>query len=489
MKSKVKFIIIIAAVLLILCGAMVVLLLTKPADEETDSTDDSSSSPTSTLLYDKNPRDINTLTITNATSSYKVERVGEGDEAMWTIFEYLSAPVDGNMIDKLLKSAATMTAQKVASENAADLSIYGLDKPQAEFKAELTDSSKTVIDVLIGNVTPLSSQVYMCFKGENKVYTVSSSDVSCFLQDKTDCISKTLYTQYTPTDTSDTTDYTRINKMTISRKDIDYDIVIGYDTRLDNPDIVISNSSSYRMTSPVMLDLNPDKCTNVIQGVLGLTADKFDVINPTEDQLKEYGLDDPFATVTMDIVGGKFAMKIGNTFNDEDGKQAGYYVIVDGINVIYELSTDKLPWVTLMPLDITTSMITSNYVYSITSMDISGSGLNQHYEMTGSSEKDYTVKLDGTDMDVASFRTFYQFILKAPAEQLCFDDVSGEPSAKITIKTTNGTDVLEFYPSANRRSIIRLNGKSCFSCKTAYAERLIENAKKFKNGEDLILSW
>lgn len=488
MKSKIKFIVIIAVVVLLLGGAAIALTLTKPADEgETEAETEAAS--TSMLLYDKNPKDIDTVTIKNATSEYKVERVGNGDAAMWTVFDYLTVPVDGNVIDTILKNSATVTAQEVANENAADLSIYGLDKPRAEVKVEFTDSSSTVKELLIGNVTPTSSKSYMCFKGESKVYTVFNTAVSCFVEDKSQCVNKTLYTAYTSTDTNDTTDYNRINKMTIKRKDLDYDIVIEYDKRLDNPDIVVSNSSSYRMTAPVTLDLNPDKSTDITNDMFGLTASSFEVLNPTAEDKTKYGFDDPTAVIDMDIVGGKFSMTVGNEYTDEESGQSGYYVIADGIDVIYIVSTDSLPWVTFKPLDITTLMITSNYIYGVSSLNFESKDNNASFTMTGSEEADYAVKLDGADVDKDSFKTLYQFILKAPAEQLCFDEVSGEPTAKITIKSASGNDTIEFYNVANRRSVIKLNGKSSFSCKTAYVERLIENVAHFKNGETLIMTW
>lgn len=491
MKAKIKYIIIIAVVALILGGAVLALKLTAPKEEETEDTSASSAAAETSLIFDKNPEDISTVTIANEYGSYKVEREGTAENYIWTVPDYINAPVDGTVIDNILQKAATLTAQKTVVENAPDLSIYGLAKPAAEYKVEFADSAKTVCEVLVGDAVPGSSTTrYMCLKGESKVYTVKNSDIDFSLDDKRNCVNKTVYTAYTSNDANDTTNYQKINKMTVSRKDIDYDIVIEYDTRLDDPDLVISNSSQYRMTSPVVLDLNPDTCTGVTEGVFGLTASDFELIQPTEEDMTSYGFDDPTAVIDMDIVGGAFRMTVGNPVIGEDGKQTGYYAYADGIDVIYIFDTASLPWVTFMPLDITTSMITSNYIYGITSMDITGTATEAHFTMTGSSADDFAVKLsDGTEADVDAFKTFYQFILKAPAEQLCFDEVSGEPYIRIDITSGSNTDVLEFYPAENRRTVICLNGKPSFTCKTAYAERLAENVDSFLNGKDIIITW
>lgn len=491
MKAKIKYIIIIAIVAVILGGAVLALKLTAPKEEETEDTTSASSETETSLLFDKNPEDITSVTITNEYGSYKVERVGNDENYVWTVQDYINAPIDGTVIDNILQKSATLTAQKTVAENAPDLSIYGLAEPAAEYRVEFADSANTVCDILVGSTVPGSTSTrYMCLKGENTVYTVKNSDVNFSFNDERTCVNKTVYTAYTSDNEEDTTDYSRINKMTVSRKDIDYDIVIEYDKRVEDPNLVISNASQYRITSPVVLDLNPDTCTDVIQGVFGLTASDFELLQPTEEDMTSYGFDDPFAVIDMDIVGGAFKMTVGNPVINEDGKQTGYYVYVDGIDVIYIFDTASLPWVTFMPLDITTSMITSNYIYGLTSIDITGTAAEAHFTMTGSSADDFSIKTsDGTEVDLAAFKNFYQFILKAPAEQLCFDEVSGDPYIRIEISFAGGSDVLEFYPTENRRTIICLNGKPSFTCKTAYAERLAENVDSFLDGKDIITTW
>ncbi|MCD7730718.1 MAG: DUF4340 domain-containing protein [Oscillospiraceae bacterium] len=489
MKSRIRLIIIIAAVAVILGGVALALVLTIPEEEESEDTSTSEETESS-LLFDKNPEDIDTVTITNEYGSYRVERIGEDGDYAWTVFDYIFAPIDGTVINGILTNSATLTAQKTVVEDAPDLSIYGLSDPAAEYKVEFDDSSETVYEVVIGDVVPGSTSTrYMCFKGENTVYTVKNSAVSFSLNDKRECVNKTVYTAYTSTDSEDTTDYTKINRLTVSRSDIDYDIVIEYDTRLDDEDAIVSNSSQYRMTSPVVLDLNPDTSSAVTGDMFGLTASDFAVIEPTEDELAEYGFDEPSGVIDADIVGGEFKLTVGNAVTDENGTQTGWYAMAEGINVIYIFDTASLPWMTFMPLDITTTMITSNYIYSITSLDVTGTAAEAHFTMTGSSDDDFAVTSDGEEIDKEAFKVFYQFILKAPSEQLCFDEVSGEPYIKVEITTESGSDTLEFYTAENRRTVICLNGAPSFTCKTAYVERLAENTAKLLSGEDLITTW
>lgn len=483
MKSKIKFIIIAAVILLILGGVTAALLLTSP--EETDDTAEEETAVESSLIYDKDPADITILSITNEYGSYKINRVSSGEYSMWTIVDYILAPISDSFINTALNGAGTLTARKTVMENAEDMSIYGLAEPSAEYTVTFDDSSNSEYTVKIGDKVPGSSVYsYMSIGDENTVYTVKDSDVAFAKADGRDCVNKVVFTQKTAEDENDTTDYSLVNELTISRKDLDYDIVIDYDTRLEDEDIVVSNSSNYRMTEPVVLDINPDTGSDVMSGMFGLTASDFAAIRPEEDDLAQYGLDDPQLVVTADTKSGEFTLKIGNK-----AENGGYYGMACDINMVYIFDESTLPWLTVMPLDITTTMITSHYIYGIDSISIKTADTDVKFDIKGSGADDFGVESDGKELDADAFKTLYQFILRAPSEQLYFDEVSGTPDAVVEIRAEDGDDTIEFYNIGDRRTVIVLNGKSSFSCATAYVERLAQNVQKYLNGEELITSW
>ena len=486
MKSKIKLIIAFGIIIVLLATAIVVMKITDKPDENTDTDSASVTETTSKLLYDKNPYDISFIDITNETGNYLIERIDANSIQFWTILDMYQAPIDYTLVDTTLSLAASMTSQQLVTENAEDLSIYGLTNPRAKVKITFTDSAGTIKELLIGDETPKAGKTYFCFAGENTVYTVNTTDINCFLQDKFYYVTKTVYTAFVSSDENDTNDYSRINKMTIKRQDIDYDIVIEYDKRQDDPDSINANSSAYVMTSPVNLDLNSEKSSNLMSLMFGLTASAIEVIAPDDAQKEQYGLTNPFAEISMDIAGGDLNLTVGNETPDKTGR----YCMAQDLNVIYIFSYDVLPWVTVMPLDVTTTLITSNFIFDLTSLEINGSSIvNQKFTMTGSSNDDFIIKLGDKDIDKELFKTFYQFILKAPAEELYFETPTSEASLTINITSGDHTDVLAFYPLENRRSAVSLNGKVSFSLKTAYVERLIENFGHVTNNEDIVTSW
>ena len=488
MKKNIKIIVIFLIVVAVLAGLLIFLKVTAPEEEIEEAAEETVST---SLLYDKNPYDISLLTIENEHGTYQVERVGEGDNAGFTIMELSSLPLGGDNFTALIEKAATLTAQQTVVENADDLSIYGLDTPSAKVTVNFTDSSNTVKTLIVGNLAPDGNKRYLMVEGDSKVYTVYNNAVSCFLNDKYSAVNRTVYTAKSAESEEDTTDYTRINKMTIKRPDLDYDFVIEYDVRLDDPDSMNANSSSYVITSPVYRDLNPENSADVTDGIFGLTASDLAVLNPTEEDMNDYGINEPLADVSVEINGGDtLRFRIGSECYDDEGVKEGYFVYVDGINIIYIFAESSLPWLDVMPLDICTTMFTSNYVYDIEALDIIYNGGEMHFTMTGSTADDFAVKLDGVDMEnIALFKNFYQFILRAPSSEIYFGEAEGEPSLTINIQTANGGDLIEFFPSDNRQSIIRLNGQVTYKCATAYVDRFSDNIEHYKNGEDIITSW
>ncbi|MDE7303369.1 MAG: DUF4340 domain-containing protein [Oscillospiraceae bacterium] len=487
MKKNIRLIIIICVIAAVLAGAVLVLMKTAPQDEEQE---DTAEEVTTLLLYDKAPNDIAKLTIENEGGTYELVRVGDGDDAKWTVMDIANLPLSSSVMTRLLDNSASLTAQQTVSEAPEDISIYGLDAPSATFTAEFSDSAKTVKKLLIGNLTPEETKRYVMLEGDPKVYTVFNTALNCFLQDKYALINKTVFSAQMAASADDTTDYTRINKLTVSRADLDYDIVIEYDVRLDDDSSMVGNSSTYVMSEPVFRDLNPETSSSVTDGIFGLTASDLAVLNPNEEDIAASGMDEPAAEVTAEVNGGSsLHFKIGNEFINEEGKKDGRYVLVDGINIIYIFSESSLPWLTVKPLDIVTTMYTSNYVYDLDMLNITCDGKKMKFSITGSSD-DFAVTLNGAAVDGDAFKNLYQFILRAPSSELYFEDVSAEPSLTVEIVTRDGGgDLIEFISDGNRRAVVRLNGRSEYICQQSYVDRFIKNLELFENGEEIVLNW
>jgi hypothetical protein len=488
-SSRVKGIVAGLIVLVILGVAAAVVLMNRPEGSGDSEVTTAVTEPRSSrLVYDIDPAKIVSIFINNENGNYYIDRFNLDGSDIWSIEEYSSIPIDSSFIVGIMTNVATFTAARVVTDTPADISVYGLSAPRAEV-ITLFDGGE-VKSMLIGNPSPTAGETYVMLDGDDTVYTIADTNIARFLADKKEAILKTVYTPKQATSEEDTTPYARINEMTIDRSDLTYDIVIEYDKRKDDPDKIVSNQTIYRMTSPVTLDLDPDRAESTIGTVFSLTASAVTAVFPDEATLAEYGFDEPFGSVKFDIVGGPFGMTFGNEIIGEDGTVTGRYCMVDDLDVIYEFTSDKLPWTTVKPLEITSSLITANYIFDLDGVSITGSGFDERFSQTGTSDDDFVVTHNGeTVTDNQSYKDIYQFLLRAPAEELFLETVTDEPVLTVHIYGEGIDDTLEFINSDNRRTIIRYNGVTSFKIKTAYVNRLIDNIKLYKEGKPIVTTW
>lgn len=484
MSGKLKGIIAAAAVLIVLAGAVVILKLTEKPDEA-DPTTTGTTAPevTAIELYSYETTAIKSLDITNELGKVKLEKTGEAE---WQIKEYDGLPFDSSAVTKLMESAASFDAKSLIEENAADLSLYGLDKPVMKAEITLTDGTQTRL--LVGNKAPAGNEYYFMLGGKNAVYTVSGSALSDLMKcKKTDLLFKTLISA-----SDENGAPLKVNKLLVQRSDKDYQFVFEYDIRADDETKVTANSSCYIMTSPVRMDIHPDNGVPTVECLLGLAASDLLVTNPTEEDLSKYGmLDTPAAVMMLTTSADKtYPLLVGNKITAEDCTES-YPVLLTGVNVIWSVAAESLPIMTCEPLDVTATMIGGVYIYNLKELDMITPRETLKFTMTGSTADDFTLAQNGTAADLELFKKLYQFILRAPAEELYngTDDL-GTPDLKLDFKTTTGENqTIEFYKSADRKTIVAYNGDPQFTTRTTYLDRLLENIENYKNGKEIIGTW
>lgn len=493
MSSKIKAIIISSIVLVFLVGGIVLLKVTDSTRKESSSS--SSSSTTSKLLYEEKQADVELVHIKNESGEYDVALSGDSS---WTVKGYEDLPLNSNAISGITSAAASMTAADVIEENASSLSQYGLDKPAAEVKVTFKDSAKTVKEFLVGNETPSGGKRYFAFKGENKVYSVSSSSVSTFLKSASDLINTTLVEAVSDNN------YPYIGDVTIERADLGFPVKLSYDESLDSSASDSSSSSSsssstsataseydtvHVMTSPIKASLKTENSSKLVRGIFGLTAKSAYILRPADADLEKTGITNPSAVVTVKLEDKTYKLIIGSAYTD--GSDKGYYGMLDGINIVFKFEESALPWITFKPIEIVNPLITSTLIYDLSKIEIRTPEKTTVFDLEGDKADNFKAKMDGKDIDTDYFKDFYQFILMAPAESLWLEDpASATPDVKIVFTKDNGEVYnLEFYKVENRQTIIKYNGVTSYKCRTTYVDRLLSNLELLPTKGKLVMVW
>ena len=99
---------------------------------------------------------------------------------------------------------------------------------------------------------------------------------------------------------------------------------------------------------------------------------------------------------------------------------------------------------------------------------------------------------DGKEVDAAKFKSFYQYLLSAYAEQIYLDDLTDDNKfiAGITYdhrEEGKENDAVEFYSSeSDRTCIIVVNGDVRYKVRQIYATRLLENLNALLTGGEIV---
>lgn len=485
--SNLKLILIGAGAIALLAGALVALKLTEKEDE--GNTTDSSAVIVS--LWEGKTENVAKVEVKNPLGEYEITKKPYADleniSSAFTIKAFEDYPLQYSYIYTIANNFSALTEARLIEENAEDIDKYGLgDDAAALITITYDDGAKR--SFRIGSTSPTSSsEAYFCMEGESSVYMVSDSNASNYREDPLFFISTTVLEE--PAEE----DYPVINWLEVERKDLDYG-KIRYDL-LGEAENTYGSSASHAMTEPVYAFLNVSYSTEITNGMFGLQANEIMMLNPSDDQLAIAGVaNDPFCKVTMNCGDNKsYVLRLSEKMDvdTDEGTQSFYLGYLEGVDILYYFTAENIPWVDYSPMDITSSMILGTYVYDIGSLTVEGGGKVLAFEGSGDSES-YSAKLNGAEIDTEVFRSFYAFLLKAPAEEMLLDEPSGALLCSVTLKTQSGKteETLEFYQIEGERKVaISHNGKPSFVCRQAYLDRLISNISLVLNGESIVNSW
>lgn len=490
MTNKIKGIIIGIVVVLLLAGAFIVLKLTEKPDE-TDQSSLSSIVSTENVLYDVVIDNVKSVTINNDTGEFVVDRSGI---EKWSIKEFDTIPLNTSSITALAKCASKITTKLLVEENATDLAKYGLSTPSAEITVTFMNDTATK-EFIIGDETPQSGQHYFAEKGSTKVYTILSNNVYSFLVPKESFISKLLLEE--PADDA----WPRVDDVILTRPELDYRIRMIFDPAGYSDDDTPTMIANQIMIEPVNAYLDINNSGEITHGIWGLTATEAIFAFPDDIDKGVAGLDKPIAELTVITENNTYTLAIGAPIYalDENGEPTStiesYYGYFSTVDVIFTFSADSMPWATTLPIDITSTVMTANYIFNLENIVITTNDKVTNFDISSQTSEDddklvLNVFKDNVKMDTDYFKIFYQFLLKCPVEEIYFTQPTNEMNMSIKITTNNGGgDILEFYPETDRLTIVKLNGKTSFRLRTTYIERLLANLALLDSGAPITSTW
>ncbi len=511
MNKTVKGIIGLSAALVVLGGGFAALKLTEPKENKPSAPETSENvEPTVALIRDETVEGTDPATgadlkgvvksvhVKNKTDEFDVVQKPKeegADYVTYTIDGYQDVVMKDSVIGTLAHNAnglkSTQTIEENCTENGIDIAKFGLADPA--ITVDLTYETGAEFTLLIGNETPMGGTTYVMIEGTDSVYTVQSSTLANY--------SKTI-NEFVETELLDAPEeYPIVNSLRIQRQDIDYDLVLEY--MGDNQSTYAGGTSAtHRMTEPTEAEISVERSVSVTTGMFGLSAEDIYAVHCGEEEIAEAGLRDPFCTVTMDCDDGNaYTLLLSETFIDETyGKCC--YAMMEGGNVIFIVTAEKAVWAELQPGDILSGMYISNYVWSISELDLKCGGeeysfrisqVDPEAELESPKVTDFKTTLNGAEIDTERYRQLYSFILSSDAETFALGEEvpDSDPMAVLEFYDWYRDErvKVEFYDYSAMSALVVINGESKFFTSKAYVRTLADNAAIVNTDQELKTTW
>ena len=271
-----------AVVVLAVLGGTYVGLNTYVSKEE--KTESSSEEESKTEVFSVKTDDIKSLEFIVD----KKETTFEKKDDSWVKKDETAFPVNQTTLDSAASALEKVEADRVL-ENVDDLTEYGLDSPSNSVTVT-TDDGTTKFN--IGDENTSTNQYYIAKDDEDStVYVVSSSTVTPFMN--------SLY-DYAQGEDFPTIDSSTVKKVQVSQDEDSYIL----EENSDGATWDVSTDGSDKETA------DTTAAGNVTSGLGSLAYDQFTDYNA--EDLSRYGLDKPYATITVD-----YQEEVENDSSDE----------------------------------------------------------------------------------------------------------------------------------------------------------------------------
>ena len=207
----------------------------------------------------------------------KKEVTFEKDGDSWVKSDETGFPVDQDKIDTLVSALNSIKAERTL-ENVEDASEYELDQPDNTITVTTEDGETTVIQ--LGMENDSTSQEYIDLnKDSSTVYVVSNSTFSSF--------EGTLY-DFAKSGVFPTVDSSTVSKISVDGKDSSY-VVEKDENNFWN---ITGDGETEKADSA--------KATSLASTLSSVAYASYVNYNCAEDELSQYGLDKPYAEITVD---------------------------------------------------------------------------------------------------------------------------------------------------------------------------------------------
>lgn len=389
----------------------------------------------------------------------------------------------------------TMVAD-LTGENAAE---YGFDKVRAEAKVHYNDGTYSVLR--LGDDAPGGESCYIQFGDSQTVYIADLTEVEPLLLSITDLFS------------------TAIGGDAHNASDDSFDKITLGGSHLPEEVVIISNNQGalgcyYLMESHKNAPVNITEGSLITGSVRSLTAKEVVCVNPDAQNLKDFGLSTPFATVktTYTYTSTEYDDAGNQTLNEvtkvpvsllasDVDSEGDVYLMEEGGKLIYKIAASSVPWATTSMEKLASEYVLSPIYDALESVVLKADGKIYTFRLSteqvpttgedGSNTytSEYKVTLDAKNIDSDQFYVLYQDLTLMQYGGADTTTEAGDKLLTVTYNYLSGreSDTVHFCKTDTQKVIPVVNGDQFGYVYSADVSAIISNIAALASGKEISL--
>lgn len=211
-------------------------------------------------------------------------------------------------------------------------------------------------------------------------------------------------------------------------------------------------TSAFKLVSPYEVSVNSTTMESLTANIESLTATSVAAVNPTEEQLEEFGLNTPTVQMKVAVNGNSYTLLSGNLNGSER------YVMLKGVDVVYVCSEDSVSsWANATLFSLRDSFVWLQDITKVNKVTVKTPDRTENFTLTRTENEesstedevvyDYSVKgTDGQEITYSGvFTSYYQLLIGV---ELLEETTETEPTGDLALSIT-----YEFYDGGEPRVI------------------------------------
>lgn len=429
-----------------------------------------------TLLVDREGDELVSVRLVSEAGDYLLRRGKDGGLTL--------DPLDGLALNEDFLGLAWYNAASFgysyrlrSAEGAPEptLSDYGLDPCRLALTSTYSDGSSATVRVGY-NVGGNEDIYYFTMDGKEGIYTGEFS--LSFFQTDSYWLSDDVF--------EDAADGVTIDRISLTGTQFPQQVKLQKTAAADRSDPM--SGYDYTMTAPKRCAADDYQMSLLVGELDSLIASEAVCAHPSAAQLKEYGLDSPYAAVEHERSGKRRTLLLSRK------DATTLYAATERRDVVYELSADSYPTLAALSRDsLRSTDVHVRYFQAIETIRVQADGIDLTFRVertplaTDETLFEYRAYYGERQLTLTNYKGLLEVFNGAAAISFEGGSASGEPYMTVTLGYFDGfarsQEAIRYYPAGTRRYLVDAESAGGAVVSSMWLERFIEDAQRLARDE------